>query len=127
MRPIWALIGATSLLLLSAPGVEAQTTSCSDLEFSAELLRNFPGADSACLGVVEKNGQQFAKFNAELVSATNSRVRIRLERPDGTMTDPYSFTPPANARVRIGNRNYRYRELSAGQQMIDKRLKPMSN
>ena len=117
MRPIWALLGATSLLLLSAPQAEAQTTTCSDLQFSAEVLSRFPEAASACLDVVEKNGEEFARFNAELVSASNNRVRVRFEKPDGSMTDPYSFTPGPNARVRIGNRNYRYRELSAGQTM----------
>ena len=54
MRPIWAFLGASSLLLLSAPQAEAQTTTCSDLQFSAELLNRFPGADEACLDVVEK-------------------------------------------------------------------------
>lgn len=117
MRPIWAIIGATSLMVMSAPEVEAQTTTCADLNFSAELLSRFPGADAACLDVVEKNGQPYAKFNAELVSATNSRVRVRFDKPDGTKTDIYTFQPGSNARVNIGGRNYRYRELSAGQSM----------
>jgi hypothetical protein len=113
------MIGAAGVLLaLSwAPSTFAQQPGCRDLNFTGPIAREFPNARDACLGVVTRNGQQFAHFQARVTNVRGNTVEAEFKMPDGRYGRPISVTPDPEARVRIAGRNYRYRDLSRGQEL----------
>ena len=118
-RLLLGISATVALGVMSAPVTPsyAQATTCQDLVFASEITNRFPRASDACLGVVEKDGRQFAKFTARIERVSGGTVHARFRMPDGSLTDSYSFNPPSNSRVQIGSRSFRFRDLSRGQEV----------
>jgi hypothetical protein len=114
-----SIIGAAGVLLaLSwAPSTFAQQPGCRDLNFTGPIAREFPNARDACLGVVTRDGQQFAHFQARVTNVRGNTVEAEFKMPDGRYGRTISVTPDPEARVRIAGRSYRYRDLSRGQEL----------
>lgn len=112
-------VAAAALMALGlSQAAHSQTgASCADLVFTEDITSRLPNPNAACLGVVEKDGRQYAKFAAEIVRVRGGEVRAKFKRPDGTFTDTYSFNPDRSARVRIRGRSYRYSDLARGQEL----------
>jgi len=100
-----------------AAAQETDVPTCEDLKFVQQILDVLPEANSACLGVSEQNGRLYAEFKAEIVRARGGEVRAKFKRADGSLTETYGFRPASDARVKIAGRNYRYSQLSPGQQL----------
>lgn len=90
---------------------------CGALTFKGPVLSQLPEAASACREIVTRNGQQFAHFKAEIVSADHSQVRTRFELPNGQYSKTFEFVPPSSARISIAGQKYRFNELSRGQEL----------
>jgi hypothetical protein len=105
------------LALSWAPSAFAQQSACRDLNFTGPIAREFPNARDACLGVVTRDGQQYAHFQARVTNVRGNTVEAEFKMPDGRYGRPISVTPDPEARVRIAGRNYRYRDLSRGQEL----------
>ena len=95
----------------------AQQPSCNDLNFTGPVAREFPDARRACLDVVERDGRDFAHFQARIREVRGGTVEAEFKMPDGTYSRPISVTPDPSARVRIQGRDYRWRDLSRGQEL----------
>jgi hypothetical protein len=112
-------IGSTAIAVLvvlwSQPGL-AQG-NCGGIDFAADITQRFPNARNACLDVVEKDGEQFAHFQARIARVSGNSVEAEFKLPNGTWGRPVSFTPASDARVRIQGQTYRYRDLSRGQEL----------
>lgn len=113
---------ATKAILLasiswSSLGSAQQEATCDNIEFSAEIKERFPNAQAACVGIVERNGKQYAHFQARIVDVRGGQVEAQFRAPDGTYSRTIAFNPPADARVRIEGRSYRYSELSKDQEL----------
>lgn len=91
--------------------------NCGNIEFTEAISSQFPDAKDACLGVVERDGKQYAKFEARIVRVQGSRVEAEFKLPNGEYGKTVAFTPPSSARVRIAGTSYRYRDLSPGQEL----------
>jgi hypothetical protein len=105
------------LLALSWTQSTFAQLSCGDLNFTGPIAREFPQVRNACLDVVERDGQPFAHAKARIRSVRGGTVEAELKMPDGTYSDPITVTPDPSARVRIEGRNYRWRDLSRGQEL----------
>lgn len=101
--------------LFAFSGASAQDMSCDDIVFTGDIAARFPNAKDACRGVVDRDGKPYAHFVAELRRTRESAVFVKFERPDGSMSRTFTFTPPSNARVDINGRSMRYNQLVAGQ------------
>jgi len=112
-------INGVAVLLLAASWsqVALAQAGCSDLVFTGDIARQYPNANNACLDVVTKDGQPYAHFVARITRVSGNTVEAEFKQRDGTYTRPISFTPAANARVRIAGQSYRYRELTRGQEL----------
>lgn len=118
-RLLLGISATVALGIASAPvsTTYAQAPSCRDVVFTSAVTDRFPNAREACLGVVEKSGEQYAKFTAEIDRVSGGRVDLKFLLPDGSYSRVFSFNPPPEARVKIQNRSYRYRDLNRGQQI----------
>ena len=107
-------------LALSAGQVSAQeeaTTSCADLNWSAEVLAANPDIGQSCQAVYEKNGKLFAKASIEVVRVRGNRMTFRPMHTDGTKGDSRSIQLDSAFRAEIGGRSYRASDLMRGQQL----------
>ena len=102
-------------LLWSSSGV-AQG-NCGNIQFTTDISSRFPNAANACLDVVQREGKDYAHFQARIVSVSGSRVEAEFKLPNGEYGRTVAFTPPGNSRVRIGGSTYRYSDLSRGQEL----------
>jgi hypothetical protein len=113
------LIGAAALCFAISGAVQAQesTATCDDLVWSAQVLADNPDIAMACQGVVEKNGELYAKVEIVLTRVRGNRLTFRPMHTDGTRGSARSVTVESSFRANIAGRNYRARELSSGQEL----------
>jgi hypothetical protein len=90
---------------------------CGDITFTGEIGTRFPEAKNACLDMINKNGQQFAHFKAEIMGVQGSQVRARFKLPNGQYSQTYAFNPDPSSRININGTRYRFNELSRGQEL----------
>jgi hypothetical protein len=90
---------------------------CGDISFTGEIGTRFPEAKNACLDMVNKNGQEFAHFKAEIMGVSGNQVRARFKLPNGQYSQTYAFTPQSGSRINIAGQRYRFNELSRGQEL----------
>lgn len=118
MRKTTSLIVSSTLLLAGLAAAPAQAqVSCDDIDLTGPIAERFPRASDACLAVIERDGSQFAKYTAEIQRVRGNTVYAKFKLPDGSKTDTYSFDMPADARVEVGGRQYRYRDLMPKQEL----------
>ena len=112
------IVGVAGVLLaLSWTQSTLAQPSCSELNFTGPVAREFPQARDACIDVVERDGREFAHFQARIRNVRGGTVEAEFKMPDGTYSRPISVTPDPSSRVRIGGRDYRWRDLSRGQEL----------
>lgn len=108
--------GVLALGLAHQPA-QAQQSACADVDFSTEITNRFPNVRNACQGIETRDGRLFAHFEAVIQGTSGNSVRTRFRRADGELSPEYSIEMPADARVSIGGREYRYRDLDRGQEI----------
>jgi hypothetical protein len=112
-----SLIASSALLvaMFTAAPAQAQLT-CDDIDFTGPASQRMTQAEmrAACLGVVQREGRNYAKFSAELQRIAGTTVYAKFKLADGGMSDTYKFDLPPEARVSVDGRQYRYRDLGQG-------------
>ena len=114
---IRVLTAAVTTMLLALGWSTTSFAACEGIDFVAEITDVFPDADEACLALVERNGAQYARFDAEIVRVRGPEVRAKFKKPNGEWTDTYAFRPDPDRRIKIQGRSYRFRDLGRGQQL----------
>lgn len=111
------IVGIAGMLLALSWAESAIAQSCNEIVFTGPVAREFPEARNACLGVVTREGRQFAHFQARVRNVRGNTVEAEFKMPDGTYAHPITVTPDSSARVRIQGRDYRWNELQRGQEL----------
>ena len=105
------------LPLLSFSGWAQQMTetelSCQDFRPTEEALRRFPDLVGACEAVVDRDGELYGRFSAVVRRAGNRSVTLYLPATDHT----FKVDPKSDARILIGSRKGRPRDLQRGQKI----------
>jgi hypothetical protein len=81
--------------------------SCKDFIPTEEARERFPDLAGACEGVVERDGELYGLFRAEVRRVHGGRVTLHVPATDHTFT----VKPDPAMRVKIGNRMVRPRDL----------------
>jgi len=104
-----------SLLAAAAWSAESIPTalSCKDFRPTEEAIARFPDLAGACESVVERDGQLYGKFRAVVRASSSRRVTLYLPATDHT----FSVEPQPDARVLIGGRKVRPRDLQRGDEI----------
>jgi hypothetical protein len=105
-----ALFGASGLTY-------AQNAECQSVQFSAEVIDRFPGARSSCLDVIQRDGQQYAVFKAQLLDVRGNTLRIRVKSPDGAYGPTTALVAKPDRKVLIDGKMYPVSELAPNQEI----------
>jgi Cu/Ag efflux protein CusF len=106
-------IVAAAVLSANASGQEMTQLSCKDFVPTQEARERFPDLAGACEGVVERDGELYGLFRAEVRRVRGNNITLHLPATDHTFT----VRPDPATRVKIGNRNVRPRDLMPGQEI----------
>lgn len=110
--------GASALLLLLfVPRPATAQVSCADIEFAADMVAEYPLISDACLGVVERNGQQYVRLHARVAANHGESLMVEYMHNDGQWGPYVEITPPDDYRPRIGGLPTPWRRLRARQEM----------
>ena len=85
---------AIVMTLLVATPLAAQEIACTDVEYDAEIIANYPEVHEACLDVVEDQGVRYVHLRAKVLNNWISSMTIRYEHADGTWGLLKTVTPP---------------------------------
>jgi hypothetical protein len=113
LRVITVAVG----LFASAVLLAAESPGCPNVEFSQAVLEKFPRAQEACLDVIDKGGQKYAVFKADLRSVEGNTVRVRMKMPDGSYSDTKSIKTKPSLRVLVDGKPYPVSDLAPNQEL----------
>ncbi len=105
--PATALVLTAALLSVNASGQEMTQLSCKDFIPTQEARERFPDLAGACEGVVERDGELYGLFRAEVRRVRGNNITLHLPATDHTFT----VKPDPSARVLIDGRKVRPRDL----------------
>lgn len=94
---------AAALLSLNANGQEMTQLSCKDFLPTEEARQRFPDLAGACEGVVERDGELYGLFRAEVRRVRGNNVTLHLPATDHTFTvrpDPATWVMAGDKKVR---------------------------
>jgi hypothetical protein len=98
--PFLSLLAALPLSLVS---IEARGASCDDIEFSAEVLANYPSAREACQEIVTRDGFQYMQVRGEVRTDTTRGSEAPLRIYVRGLNETIEARPPAEMTYRIVN------------------------
>lgn len=113
MKTIRLLILAALFAGANASAQEMTALSCNDFRPTNEAIERFPDLLGACEGIVERDGELYAKFRAVVRRVWGNNVTLYLPATKKTFT----AKPDSEARVLIEGRKTRVRDLVRGQEI----------
>ena len=111
--PVSAAIFAAALLSVSASAQEMTQLSCKDFIPTQEARERFPDLAGACEGVVERDGELYGLFRAEVRRVRGNNITLHLPATDHTFT----VRPDPATWVMAGDKKVRPRELMPTQEI----------
>jgi len=105
-----------ALLAVLAPAAGAQVT-CADIEFADEIRDRYPLVEEACLGVIEQDGERFAKLQARVHERRPNSIVIQYMHTDDVWGPYVELTPAEEYRVLIDGEATPWRDLAVRQEM----------
>ena len=104
---------AAAFLSANASGQEMTQLSCKDFIPTQEARERFPDLAGACEGVVERDGELYGLFRAEVRRVRGNNVTLHLPATDHTFT----VRPDPATWVMAGDKKVRPRDLMPTQQI----------
>jgi len=108
-----ALLLAAALLSVNATAQEMTQLSCKDFIPTEEARERFPDLAGACEGVVERDGELYGLFRAEVRRVRGNNITLHLPATDHTFT----IKPDPATRVLVDGKKVRPRDLATRQEI----------
>lgn len=108
-----ALVLAAISLAQAASAQETTALSCDDFKPTPEALARFANLKGACEGIVDRDGELYAKFTAVVRRAVGNNVTLYLPATEHT----FKVQADSSQRALIGGRKTRVRDLVRGQEI----------
>lgn len=93
------------LIALAGLGISANVSAtdltCSDITFTPDAYAAYEHVDEACLGVVERNDEIYAKLTARVVAQTSSGTHFRYRHADGELGPSHKYNNPKGFQTMI--------------------------
>ena len=105
--PFSVAILAAAFLSANASGQEMTQLSCKDFIPTQEARERFPDLAGACQGVVERDGELYGLFRAEVRRVRGNNITLHLPATDHTFT----VRPDPATRVMVDGKKVRARDL----------------
>lgn len=107
------------VLLFTASALQAASPGCGAMEFSEAVLARFPNAPRACLDVVNREGDAYGVFKANIVRVQEmgNEIDLRFKLPDGSKSDVRKLKTSPDLRVMVRGKPTRVNDLVVGDEI----------
>jgi hypothetical protein len=78
---------------------KASSQDCRNVQWSADILRDYPGIDGACQHVEQRDGRTFVKFQGTVKSVSNDGRELKVDFKDG---ETLTLAPTATTMLYMG-------------------------
>ena len=118
MSPLKILL--TSVLVAASASVFAQSASmegvqaCMKIKWSAQFLKEHPGAPAGCQDVATKNGMKYAKFSGTVKSMDGMEATVAMKNVAGTERATIKVHTGGDAMVTINGKEMKASDLKVG-------------
>jgi hypothetical protein len=96
------------------PPVPPAAANCSNIEWSAAFLNDYPKAPVTCQSVTVKDGINYAKFNGKVSKIGTKLVQVQLSDVGGTPVSTIAFKIGVGGRITMGDTVETVKELKIG-------------
>jgi len=106
------------LIALAGLGLSVNANAeigCDDIVFSPQAFAAYDLIDQACLEMVERNGQMYAKLTARVVSQTASGTHMRYRLANGELAPSKLSVAPGDFETMISGKSVKMEDLDVGQ------------
>lgn len=117
----FSVLVSTTVLAAFTTAASAQTSvdrtfkaggeHCRDVEWSQELLREYPGIGAACQSVEHRAGKTYVKFEGTVKEVIENGRQVRIDFKEG---ETLTLAPPANAVLYMDGRETPISQLRRG-------------
>lgn len=108
-----AMAQAPAAQSMPTPQVSAET--CAEVQWSPQILAQYPRLPEACQEVVTVNGQNWARFEGRLVRVNpNGSVTSMVIDPNGKRIGQITLKPAPGQKVLLEGREYSFNQLRTG-------------
>lgn len=112
----FVLAGIAASVVVSGAQAESQPTaagSCSDVKWTAEMLKKYPDIAKSCVDVVVRDGVKYVKVSGKVSRKSPDSVTVRL---DNTASD-VTWKPAAGDTVLIDGKPMAANDVAIGQHL----------
>ncbi len=109
------------LIALAGIGISANVSAtdltCSDITFTPEAFAAYEFIDQACLEMVDRNGETFAKMTAKVVAQTGSGTHVRYTHADGELGPRHKSNAPKDFEAILSGRAVKLKNMLVDQEV----------
>lgn len=87
---------------------------CRDVEWSKEILREYPGIGAACQSVEHRDGKTYVKFEGTVKKVIDNGRQVRIDFEQG---ETLTLAPAANTTLYMDGRETPVAQLRSGTQL----------
>jgi hypothetical protein len=113
-------LAATALVLIPLTGFadDQPKLSCvKDITYSEQFLAKYPKAGAACREVVMKNGEKWARFDADVVKVQGNTVTATFKGAANESLDTLTISGASDVHVSVEGQDTKLSSLQPHQQL----------
>ena len=111
----YGLIALTGLGI--SANVSATDLTCSDVTFTPEAFAAYEFIDQACLEMVDRNGETYAKMTAKVVAQTGSGTHVRYTHADGKLGPSHKSNAPEDFEAILSGEAVKIKDMQVRQEV----------
>jgi hypothetical protein len=113
------LVAALALPLVASAADKMKTdpTGCDNVNWSKEVLDNFPNAKRGCQRVTLKGEDVYAQYNGEVVGVEKDGIVVHVKDHDGKNMTKMKIAPDAEAMVSVSGKATKFWKLEKGTEL----------
>jgi len=100
--------------LLAAADDQPKLSCIMDISYNPAFLTRYPNAAAACREVVMKDGEMWARFDADVVAVNGNQITADFMDPYKNSVGTVTFTASEDARLTVNGKEEKYTELRKG-------------
>ncbi len=109
------ILTAACLAVLVTSGVAvAKDYGCDEVNWGEEVVKAFPNASKGCHSVMMKNDQPYAKYVAEVQSASSTEVVLHMLDTKDKAISKLVIAPKEGAHVTVDGKDTKVKDLKKG-------------
>jgi hypothetical protein len=116
MKKVSFVLASIAVSVIASAPAQSQTAtagSCSDVKWTAEMLKKYPDIAKSCVDVVVRDGVRYVKVSGKVAKTGNGVVTVRLDHTDSDV----SWKPAAGDTVLIDSKPMPAKDVQVGQHL----------